>query len=237
VRTTSQATDAALVGVAGIGAADAMGKATTLMYEQRTDEAQQQDEDESYDVAGEKAAALAGQELRQKQAAKTGNALRHPLARDAALVLDGLPIPVVTSGWDDNDRKVERAGVAEQKRILEAAGARARFAASDTAHLMSARRTGSDAAKASVDRNCATWDVPGSRVWDGSVFVALLRLASEPGDPGDRCGHRRPADRRWPTARDLGGSVTGTEEQPTTEERRDRSGRGMSTFRKTEHAS
>jgi hypothetical protein len=193
VGTQDQATDAALVGVAGFGAAEVLGKATTLTYEQRTDEAEQQDEDESYTVAAKKAPAIAGQELSQEQVGKAGNAPHHALARDAALVLEGLPIPVVTFGRGGNDRKARRVRVAEQKRILEAAGAQATFAASDTSHLMSARRTGSDAAKASVDRNCATWGVPGSRVCDGSVFVALLRLGSEPDDPGNRCGHRRPA--------------------------------------------
>ncbi len=49
-------TDAALVGVAGFGAAKVMGKATTFMYEQQTDEAKQQEKDASYGVAYDVAA-------------------------------------------------------------------------------------------------------------------------------------------------------------------------------------
>jgi choline dehydrogenase-like flavoprotein len=82
-----------------------------------------------------------------------------------------LPIPVVTFGWGENDSKLKQAGVAKQKQILEAAGAQATFAASDTAHLMGACRMGSDATTSVVDRNCAAWDVPGLYICDGSVFV------------------------------------------------------------------
>jgi hypothetical protein len=77
-------TDAALVGVAGFGAAKVMGKATTAMYEQQTDEAKQQEKDESYgvayNVAAKKTAALAGKDLSQQQANKAGNALHYALA-------------------------------------------------------------------------------------------------------------------------------------------------------------
>jgi hypothetical protein len=84
VETKELITDAALVGVAGFGAAKVMGKATTFMYEQQTDEAKQQEKDESYgvayNVAAKKTAALAGQGLSQKQASKAGNALHYALA-------------------------------------------------------------------------------------------------------------------------------------------------------------
>ncbi len=77
-------TDAALVGVAGFGAAKVMGKATTLMYEQTTDEAKEQEKEASYgvayNVAAKKTAALAGQELSQEQASKAGNVLHYALA-------------------------------------------------------------------------------------------------------------------------------------------------------------
>jgi choline dehydrogenase-like flavoprotein len=83
----------------------------------------------------------------------------------------GLAIPVVSFGWGENDKKVKRAGVARQRQILEAAGAQATFAASDTAHLMGACRMGSDPQSSVVDRDCSAWDTPGLYVCDGSVFV------------------------------------------------------------------
>ncbi len=76
-------TDAALVAVAGFGAAKVMGKATTLLYEQQT-EAKKQEEDASYgvayNVAARKTAALAGRELSQDQAGKAGMAIHYALS-------------------------------------------------------------------------------------------------------------------------------------------------------------
>jgi hypothetical protein len=76
--------DAALVGIGGFGAAKVMGKATTAMYEQMTDEAKEQEEEASYgvayNVAAKKTAALAGKELSEDQASKAGNALHYGLA-------------------------------------------------------------------------------------------------------------------------------------------------------------
>jgi hypothetical protein len=93
VDTKELITDAALVGMAGFGAAKVMGKATTFMYEQQTDEAKQQEKDESYgaayNVAAKKTAALAGQELSKKHASKAGNALHY------ALALGWVPVYVV----------------------------------------------------------------------------------------------------------------------------------------------
>jgi hypothetical protein len=77
-------TDAALVGVAGYGAAKVMGKAATFMYEQQTDEAKQQEKDASYgvayNIAAKKTAALAGRELSEEQASKGGMAIHYALA-------------------------------------------------------------------------------------------------------------------------------------------------------------
>ncbi len=66
--------DAALVGVAGFGAAKVMSKATTLRYQQQADEAKEQEKQESYgvayNVAAKKTAALAGKELSDEQAGR-----------------------------------------------------------------------------------------------------------------------------------------------------------------------
>ena len=84
METKEMLTDAALVGVAGFGAAKIMGKATTVMYEQTTEEAKQEEKEASYgvayDVAAKKTAELAGKELSQDQASKAGNALHYALA-------------------------------------------------------------------------------------------------------------------------------------------------------------
>jgi hypothetical protein len=84
METKELVTDTALVGVAGYGAAKVMGKATTFMYEQQTDEAKQQEEEASYgvayDVAAKKTAALAGKELSEEQASKAGMAIHYALA-------------------------------------------------------------------------------------------------------------------------------------------------------------
>jgi hypothetical protein len=84
VNKTDVITDAALVGIAGFGAAKVMSKATTFMYEQQSDEAKQQEKEESYGVAytvaAKKTAALAGKELSQEQASKGGMALHYALA-------------------------------------------------------------------------------------------------------------------------------------------------------------
>jgi hypothetical protein len=84
VETKEFVTDAARVGIAGFGASKVMGKATTFMYEQQTDEAKQEEKKESYgvayNVAAKKTAALAGKELSQEQASKGGMALHYALA-------------------------------------------------------------------------------------------------------------------------------------------------------------
>ncbi|MDK3258730.1 DUF1440 domain-containing protein [Blastococcus capsensis] len=84
MNTKDAVADAALVGVAGFGAAKVMSKATTLMYAQQTDEAKEQEKEESYgvayNVAAKKAAGLAGKELSDDQASKAGNAIHYGLA-------------------------------------------------------------------------------------------------------------------------------------------------------------
>ena len=106
---------------------------------------------------------LVGETLPQDQNGVT----LHPDERDQY----GLPIPVVSFGWCDNDRRLFNAGIAKQQEILEAAGAETTFTIDDTAHLMGACRMGSDPTASVVDADCRTWDVPNLYVCDGSVFV------------------------------------------------------------------
>ncbi len=84
METKDLVTDAALVGVAGLGAAQVMGKATTFLYEQQSEQAKRQVDEVSYggayDVAAKKTAAVFGAELSEEQAAKAGMVLHYALA-------------------------------------------------------------------------------------------------------------------------------------------------------------
>ncbi|MBA3778107.1 MAG: GMC family oxidoreductase [Chloroflexi bacterium] len=82
----------------------------------------------------------------------------------------GLPIPVVTFSWHDNDQRLFAAGIDKQRQILEAAGAEETFTVDDTAHLMGACRMGDDPDRSVVDRDCRSWEVPNLYICDGSVF-------------------------------------------------------------------
>ena len=83
--TRQAVTDAALVVVAGYGAAKVMGRVTTFLYEQQADAATAQEEDVSYgvayDVAAKKTAALVGkEELSDERASTAGMAIHYALA-------------------------------------------------------------------------------------------------------------------------------------------------------------
>ncbi len=83
----------------------------------------------------------------------------------------GLPIPVVSFSWGENDKKLFSAGIRKQQEIWEAAGAEVTFTSNDTAHLMGGCRMGRDPASSVVDHACRSWDVPNLYICDGSVFV------------------------------------------------------------------
>lgn len=84
MKTKALVADAALAGLAGLGAAKVMGAATAFLYDQQSAEAKQQEEDVSYgvayDVAARKTAALAGKELSDEQVSKAGLAIHYALA-------------------------------------------------------------------------------------------------------------------------------------------------------------
>ncbi len=83
----------------------------------------------------------------------------------------GLPIPKVTFRWGENERRMIRAGQAQLRAILAAAGGEDLFNADDTAHLMGGCRMGNDPQTSVVDHRCRSWDVPNLFICDGSVFV------------------------------------------------------------------
>jgi len=84
VDTKDLVTDGVIAAAAGYGAAKVMGKATTFMYQQQTDQAKEQEAQVSYgvayDVAAKKTAALVGSELTDEQAGTAGMAIHYALA-------------------------------------------------------------------------------------------------------------------------------------------------------------
>ncbi|MCW2276659.1 GMC family oxidoreductase [Heliophilum fasciatum] len=83
----------------------------------------------------------------------------------------GLPVPLITFSYGDNDHKVIEAGVAMAKRILEAAGGRVEFVAPDTSHMLGGCRMGKDPATSVTDAWGRTHDHPNLFIADTSLFV------------------------------------------------------------------
>ena len=82
----------------------------------------------------------------------------------------GLPIPRVTFGYSDNDRRLQRHAVDFMARMLEAAGGRDLWTSDDTSHLLGTCRMGSDPATSVVDGDGRSWEVPNLWICDGSLF-------------------------------------------------------------------
>lgn len=82
----------------------------------------------------------------------------------------GLPVPRVTFGMHENDRRIVAHAREQMRRIMEAAGGTDTWSASRTAHIMGTCRMGRDADTAVVDADCRAHDVPNLFVCDGSVY-------------------------------------------------------------------
>jgi choline dehydrogenase-like flavoprotein len=83
----------------------------------------------------------------------------------------GLPIPKVTFGYSDNDKRLMRHAMAFLGQVLEAAGGRDLWTNTDTSHLMGTCRMGFDRETSVVDRDGRSWDIPNLWICDGSLFV------------------------------------------------------------------
>ncbi|PKM82097.1 MAG: GMC family oxidoreductase [Firmicutes bacterium HGW-Firmicutes-14] len=83
----------------------------------------------------------------------------------------GLPRPVVTFSYGENENRLIAHGVARANEILEAAGGQPAFVVPDTAHLLGGCRMGDDPADSVVNRFCQTHDIPNLYICDASVFV------------------------------------------------------------------
>ncbi|MFL6664753.1 MAG: GMC family oxidoreductase, partial [Rhizobacter sp.] len=83
----------------------------------------------------------------------------------------GLPIPRVTFGYSDNDRRLQRHALDFMGEMLSAAGGHERWTSDDTSHLMGTCRMGADADSSVVDADGRSWEIRNLWVCDGSLFV------------------------------------------------------------------
>lgn len=83
----------------------------------------------------------------------------------------GIPRPLVTFSYGDNDNKMIAHGVRKANEILQAAGGEPAFVIPDTAHLMGGTRMGNDPASSVVDGFCRSHDIPNLYICSASVFV------------------------------------------------------------------
>jgi choline dehydrogenase-like flavoprotein len=82
----------------------------------------------------------------------------------------GLPVPRVTFGFSDNDKRLYQHSLRFMRQMLEAAGARDFTQTASTAHLMGGCRMGDDPADSVTNADGRTWDIPNLWVCDGSLF-------------------------------------------------------------------
>ena len=83
----------------------------------------------------------------------------------------GMPRPIVTFSYGDNDNKLIAHGVKMAEEILKAMGGEPAFVIADTGHLHGTCRMGNDPANSVVDGYCRSHDIPNLYICSASVFV------------------------------------------------------------------
>ncbi len=83
----------------------------------------------------------------------------------------GMPKPVVSFSYGENDRKLIDHGVKKANEILQAAGGKPAFTVPDTAHLLGGARMGKDPTQFVVNEFCRSHDISNLYICDASVFV------------------------------------------------------------------
>lgn len=83
----------------------------------------------------------------------------------------GLPRPLVTFSYGENDNKLIAHAIAKSNEILSAEGGRPSFIVPDTGHLMGGCRMGNDPEKSVVNHLCQSHDIPNLYICSASVFV------------------------------------------------------------------
>ena len=83
----------------------------------------------------------------------------------------GIPRPVVTFSYGENDNKLITHGVQKAQEILGAMGGEPAFVIPDTGHLMGGCRMGNDPSTSVVDEFCRSHDIPNLYICSAAVFV------------------------------------------------------------------
>lgn len=83
----------------------------------------------------------------------------------------GLPRPIVTFSFGENDNKLIKHAVQKANAIMVARGGKPAFVIPDTGHLMGTCRMGDDPTKSVVNGFCQSHDIPNLFICDASVFV------------------------------------------------------------------
>ena len=83
----------------------------------------------------------------------------------------GMPRPLVTFSYGDNDNSLIAHGVQKAQEILEAMGGKPAFVIPDSAHLLGTCRMGNDPSTSVVDGFCRSHDIPNLYICSASVFV------------------------------------------------------------------
>jgi len=83
----------------------------------------------------------------------------------------GMPRPLITFSYGDNDNRLIAHGVRQANEILQAAGGEPSFVIPDTGHLMGGTRMGHDPSTSVVDSFCRSHDIPNLYICSNSVFV------------------------------------------------------------------
>lgn len=83
----------------------------------------------------------------------------------------GLPRPLISFSYGENDNKLITHGVAKAEEILRAAGGKPEYVVPDTAHLMGGCRMGKDSHSSVVNEFCQSHDIANLFICSASVFV------------------------------------------------------------------
>lgn len=83
----------------------------------------------------------------------------------------GIPRPLVSFSYSENDNRLIAHGVAKANEILQAAGGQSAFVIPDTGHLMGGARMGNDPKSSVVDPYCRSHDISNLYICSAAVFV------------------------------------------------------------------
>ncbi len=83
----------------------------------------------------------------------------------------GMPRPIVTFSYGENDNKLIAHAVGKANEILKAAGGEPAFVIADTGHLMGTCKMGNDPSNSVVNSFCRSHDIPNLYICSAAAFV------------------------------------------------------------------